>query len=77
MHVKWVEFLQQYTYVLNYYNEFENKSSDALSKVVILRTIKTKVTDHINEDYITCENFYAILIRHKEWIIHASQWLHG
>lgn len=59
-HAKWVEFLQEYKFVLKHRVVVENKTADGLScKISILHSMKTEVTgfDRSKEEYETYPNF--------------------
>ena len=62
-HARWVEFLQEYTFVLNHRAGVENKFADALSRVVaVLQSISVHVVgfDRLRDEYITCLDFSII-----------------
>ena len=59
-HVKWVEFLQNYTFILKYCSRVDNKVADALSHVfTILHTIKNSIVDFesLRNEYSQCPDF--------------------
>ena len=62
-HSKWVEFLQDYTFVLKHKVKVENKVADALSqRIMILVAMSTEVTgfERLREEYESCPNFGKI-----------------
>ena len=64
-HSKWVEFLQDYTFVLTYKVRVENKIADVLSRrVIILIAMSSEVSrfKRLREDYESCPNFREIFI---------------
>ena len=57
---KWVEFLQNYTFVLNHRPRVENQVADALSRrVMILVVMSTEVIrfESLREEYESCSDF--------------------
>lgn len=70
-HAKWVELLQEYTFVLKHKAGVENKPADALScKVSLISTMSVEVTgfERLKEDYSICLDFgkvYAALSEDK------------
>jgi len=59
-HSKWVEFLQDYTFVLKHKAGVENKVADALSRrVMTLVTMSTEVIGfkRLREKYDSCPDF--------------------
>ncbi|PKA55669.1 putative mitochondrial protein [Apostasia shenzhenica] len=68
-HAKWVEFLQEYTFVLKHKAGIENKVADALSRQVSLMfTMSVKIVgfDKLIESYEDCPNFGVIYAAVKE-----------
>ena len=64
-HSKWVEFLQNYTFVLKHKAGVENKVADALSRrVMALVTMSTEVIgfERLREEYDLCPDFGKIYI---------------
>ena len=62
---KWVEFLQDYTFVLKHKTGVENKVADALSRhVMILVVMSAKVIgfERLREEYDSCPNFGKIYV---------------
>lgn len=62
-HAKWVEFLQEYTFVLKHKSGVENKPADALSrKNSLLHTMSVEVIgfDKLKEEYLTCLDFGSL-----------------
>uniref|UniRef100_A0A5B7BML6 RNA-directed DNA polymerase n=1 Tax=Davidia involucrata TaxID=16924 RepID=A0A5B7BML6_DAVIN len=62
-HAKWVEFLQEYTFVLNHRAGVENKAADALSRVVlVLQSMSVHVIgfDRMKDSYANCPDFGII-----------------
>jgi len=62
-HSKWVEFLQDYIFVLKHKAGFENKVVDALSRrVMTLVTMSTEVIgfERLREEYDSCPDFGKI-----------------
>ena len=62
-HGKWVSFLQEYTFVLKHKAGVENKTADALSRVVyILTSLAIQVTgfDQLIKEYSSCKDFSII-----------------
>ena len=62
-HAKWIEFLQEYTFVLKHQAGIENKPADALSRVaLILNTMDVKVVgfDRLKNEYPSCTDFGII-----------------
>ena len=59
-HVKWVELLQEYTFILKHKAGVENKSADALSRrVSLIHSMNVEVTgfDRLRDDYPSCPDF--------------------
>ncbi|XP_058075800.1 uncharacterized protein LOC131224293 [Magnolia sinica] len=59
-HVKWVQFLQEYSFVLKHEDGVENKPVDALSRrVALLQSMRAEVIgfDRSIEGYPTCLDF--------------------
>jgi len=64
-HSKWVEFLQDYTFVLKHKADVENKVADALSQhVMTLVTMSTEVIgfERLREKYDSCPDFGKIYV---------------
>ena len=64
-HNKWVEFLQDYTFVLKNKAGVENKVADALSwRVMILIVMSAEVTgfERLREEYESCPDFEKIYV---------------
>ena len=64
-HSKWVEFLQDYTFVLKHKARVENKVPDALSqRVMILITMSAEVSgfERLREEYDSCPDFEKIYV---------------
>ena len=64
-HIKWVEFLQDYTFVLKYKAGVENKVTDTLSRrAMILVVMSAEVIgfDRLREEYDSCPNFEKIYV---------------
>ena len=64
-HSKWVEFLQDYTFVLMHKAGVENKVADALNRrVMILVVMSVEVTgfERLREEYELCPDFGEIYI---------------
>jgi len=62
-HSKWVEFMQDYTFVLKHKAGIENKVADALSRrVMTLLTMSTEVIgfERLKEEYDSCPDFEKI-----------------
>ncbi|PKA61678.1 putative mitochondrial protein [Apostasia shenzhenica] len=62
-HAKWVEFLQEYTFVLKHRSGVENKPADALSRMaVLLHMMSVQVTgfERLSSDYPNCPDFGEI-----------------
>ena len=62
-HSKWVEFLQDYTFVLKHKAGIENKVADALSqRVMTLVTMSAEVIgfERLREEYDSCPDFGKI-----------------
>jgi len=63
-HIKWVEFLQDYTFILKHRAWIDNKAVDALSYfITILHSIKNFVVgfEHLKDEYPQCPDFGIIL----------------
>ncbi|XP_057948237.1 uncharacterized protein LOC131143894 [Malania oleifera] len=57
-HIKWVEYIQQFTFVLKYRAGVENKAADALSRVVAtLETLHIKGTSITHPDFVIHDGF--------------------
>ena len=79
-HAKWVEFLQQYTFVLKHKSGVENKAANALSrKNSLLHTMSVEVIgfDKLKEEYMSCPDFgslYSALLEDQskstEFVVH-------
>jgi len=64
-HVKWSEFLQEFTFVLKHRAGVDNEVVDALSrKAVTLQSISAKVVrfDQLIHEYPTCRDFGEIYL---------------
>lgn len=64
-HGKWVEFLQEYSFVIKHKAGIENKAADALSRVIyMLHTMEVKVVgfERLKNDYLTCKDFQDIYV---------------
>lgn len=67
-HAKWVEFIQEYTFVLKHKSGVENKVADALSRrTSLLHTMSVEVAgfNNLTEEYLSCPDFgsvYAALL---------------
>ena len=62
-HVKWVEFLRDYTFVLKYRAGINNKTIDALSRaIIILHFMQNSVIGfkRIKDEYPQCPKFGII-----------------
>lgn len=63
MCAKWVEFLQEYTFVLKHQAGVDNKVADALSrKVALMQSMSVTVTgfERMKDEYSTCPDFGAL-----------------
>ena len=59
-HGRWLEFLQDYTFVLKHRSGVENKAADALSRrAFLLSLLDAKVVgfERLKEDYESCPDF--------------------
>ena len=64
-HSKWVEFLQNYTFVLKQKARVENKIADALNRrVIILVAMSAEVIrfERLRGEYESCPNFGEICV---------------
>jgi len=64
-HNKWVNFLQDYTFVLRHKARVESKTADVLNRrVMILVAMNTEVTglERLREEYESCPNFGEIYV---------------
>lgn len=62
-HARWVEFLQEYTFVLQHRAGVENKAADALSRMVTLLTtmhVQVPGFDRLKDEYALCPDFGEI-----------------
>ena len=62
-HAKWVEFLNEYSFVLNHRVGIENKAADALSRLIVtLHRMSAHVIgfDRLKDEYSTCPDFCVI-----------------
>lgn len=85
-HAKWVEFLQEYTFVLKHKVKVENKATNALSqKITLLHSMSIQVTEFekLKEDYNSCPDFgdlYATLMSarsNKDYPLHNGYLFRG
>lgn len=63
MCAKWVEFLQEYTFVLKHQAGVDNKVADALSrKIALMQSMSVTVTgfERMKDEYSTCPDFGAL-----------------
>ena len=63
LHTKWVEFLEEYTFVLQHRAGVENKPADALSRIhVVLQSMMVHVVgfERLRDEYSTCLEFSII-----------------
>jgi len=66
-HDKWVEFLQDYTFVLRHKAGVENKVADVLSRhVMILAVMSAEVTgfERLKEEYASCPTLEKYMSHH-------------
>ena len=62
-HVKWVEFLQDYTFVLKHRAGVENRAADALSRVTtVIHSMHNTVVgfERLKDKYSQCPDFGII-----------------
>ena len=62
-HAKWVEFLNEYSFVINHRSGIENKASDALSRLTAtLHRMSAHVIgfDRLKNEYSACPDFDII-----------------
>ena len=62
-HVKWVEFLQDYTFVLKHRAEIDNNAVDAFSCLItVLQSMQNPVIafERLKDEYPQCPNFGII-----------------
>ena len=62
-HAKWVEFLNEYSFVINHRVSIENKAIDALSRLTVtLHRMSAHVIgfDRLKDEYSTCPDFGII-----------------
>lgn len=62
-HAKWIEELQEFSFVLKHKPGVENKAADTLSrKVALLHSMSVSVTsfERLSEAYATCPDFEEI-----------------
>ena len=62
-HAKWVEFLNEYSFVINHRSGIENKAADALSRLTVtLHRMSAHVIrfDRLKNEYSACPNFGII-----------------
>ena len=62
-HGKWVEFLQEYAFVIKHKAGVENKAADALSRVIyVMNTLSVKVVgfERLKEEYPSCKDFQDV-----------------
>ena len=62
-HAKWVEFLNEYSFVINHRSGIENKAADALSRLTVtLHRISAHVIrfDRLKNEYFACPDFGII-----------------
>lgn len=87
-HAKWVEYLQEYIFVIKHKSSLENIVTYALSrKVFILHTMSLQVTrfDKLREDYESCPEFGTIFhslqgnrpMRSREFMIQDGYFFWG
>ena len=60
---KWVEFLNEYSFVINHHAGIENKAVDALSRLIVtLHRMSTHVIgfDRLKDEYSACPDFGII-----------------
>lgn len=79
-HAKWVEFLKEYTFVLEHWDWTDNKATNALSRVVvILNNVGANVIefDGIKEKCPSCPNFgeiYLSIVGKKSISLNVNGW---
>ena len=62
-HTKWVEFLNEYSFVINHRAGIENKAADALSQLTVtLHRMSAHVIwfDKLKDEYFACPDFGII-----------------
>ena len=62
-HAKWVEFLNEYSFVINHCVDIENKVADALNRLTVTHhRMSAHVIgfDRLKDEYSTCPNFGII-----------------
>ena len=62
-HAKWVEFLNEYSFVINHRSSIENKAADALSRLTVtLHRMSAHVIgfDRLKNEYSACPDFGII-----------------
>ena len=62
-HAKWVEFLNEYSFVINYRAGIVNKVVDALNRLIVtLHCMSAHVIrfDRLKDEYFACSNFNII-----------------
>ena len=87
-HIKWIEFLQGYTFALKHCAGIENKVADVLSRVVgILHSVEVIIVgfECIKNKYAECKDFGEIygalmnnqIISNIDFVIHDSYLFKG
>jgi hypothetical protein len=68
-HGRWVEYLQEYSFVLKYKSRMENKTANALSRwVMLLSMMSVEITgfERLKEEYESCPEFEEIYMTLKD-----------
>jgi len=68
-HGRWVEYLQEYSFVLKYKSRMENKTANALSRrVMLLSMISVEINgfERLKEEYESCPEFEEIYMTLKD-----------
>ncbi|XP_074351995.1 uncharacterized protein LOC141691154 [Apium graveolens] len=76
-HGKWVEFLQEYAFVIKHKAWVENKAVDALSRVIyVLNTISMQVMgfEKLKDEYLISKDFRDV---YNDMTMGRHQELHG
>ncbi|KAF7810704.1 Transposon Ty3-I Gag-Pol polyprotein [Senna tora] len=62
-HAEWVEFLQEFTFVVKHHSGIENKAADALSRMLtVLNSMSVSIVgfDRLKDEYASCPDFGII-----------------
>ncbi|KAF7801818.1 putative mitochondrial protein [Senna tora] len=87
-HAEWVEFLQEFTFVVKHNSGVENKAANALSRMLtVLNSMSVSIVgfDRLKDEYVSCSDFGIIFQEisngnrhdHQHFIIKDSHLFRG